>query len=113
MNENNSLDISSVEALKGLMKDRFSFLIETFFTNTASQLQDLQTAIDSNDTENIIAITHGLKGSCGSVGAVCMHELCKTYEEKARSNHLDDNETWANQLQTEFERYKIDIQNYL
>lgn len=113
MNENSSLDISSIETLKGLMKDRFNFLIETFFTNTTKQLQDLQSAIDNSNTENIIAITHGLKGSCGSVGAVCMHQLCKIYEEKARSDLLDDNETWAKQLLTEFERYKVDIQSYL
>lgn len=113
MNENSSLDISSIETLKGLMKDRFGFLIETFFTNTTNQLQDLQAAIDNNDTENIIAITHALKGSSGSVGAVCIHQRCKTYEEKVQSDHLDDNDTWAKDLLSELERYKVDIQSYL
>lgn len=113
MNENSSLDISSIETLKGLMKDRFSFLIETFFTNATNQLQELQAAIDNNNTENIIAITHGLKGSSGSVGAARIYQLCKIYENKARSDHLNDNETWAKDLLTELERYKVDIQNYL
>lgn len=113
MNETSSLDISTIETLKGLMKDRFSFLIGTFLTNATKQLLDLQAAIDNNNTENIIAITHGLKGSSGSVGAICIHRLCSTYEDKARSDNLDDNETWAKGLLTELERYKIDIQSYL
>lgn len=113
MYENSSLDISSIETLKGLMKDRFGFLIETFFINTTKQLQDLQVAIDTKNTANIIAITHGIKGSSGSVGAICIHQLCKTYEDKAKSDHQDDNETWAKDLLSELERYKVDIQSYL
>jgi HPt (histidine-containing phosphotransfer) domain-containing protein len=113
MNESSSLDISSIETLKGLMKDRFNFLIETFFTNTTSQLEDLQTAIDNNDMENIISITHGIKGSSGSVGAACVHQLCKIYEEKARKNDINDKEDWAKLLTTEFDRYKVDIQSHL
>lgn len=113
MNETSSLDISSIETLKGLMKDRFNFLIETFFKNTTTQLQDLQTAIDNNNMEDIISITHGIKGSSGSVGAVCVHQLCKVYEAKARANDLSDKEKWAQLLTSEFDRYKADIQSYL
>lgn len=113
MNNSSSIDVSTIETLKGLMKDRFNFLIETFFTNTANQLQDLQTAIESNDNEKIIAITHGLKGSSGSVGALCIHQLCETYEANARAEDLEGKESWPELLTTEFDRYKTDIQSYL
>ena len=113
MNEHSSIDTQSVETLKGLMKDRFGFLIETFFTNTSKQLEELQAAIDENNTEGIISITHALKGSSGSVGASSMHQLSKIYEDEARTSDLDNVNDWAKILTTEFNRYKVEIQNFL
>ena len=113
MSQNSAIDISSIETLKGLMKDRFNFLIETFLTNSTQQLDELRTAINNNNNEDIIALTHALKGSCGSVGASCMHELARVYEDKSRNNNFDDVEQWADLLTAELERYKNDIQTYL
>ena len=95
------------------MKDRFSFLIDTFIENTSRQLKDMQTAIDNNNAEEIIAISHGLKGSSGSVGATSMHLLSKSYEDKARAGELDNISGWVELLTIEFERYKTDIQVHL
>jgi len=113
MTQNPAIDVSSIETLKGLMKDRFNFLIETFLTNSTQQLNDLRTAISNNNNDDIIALTHALKGSCGSVGALCMHELARVYEDKSRNNNLDDADQWVDLLDTELERYKNDIQAYL
>jgi len=113
MTQNSAIDISNIETLKGLMKDRFNFLIETFITNSAQQLNDLRTAISNNNNEDIVALTHALKGSCGSVGAASMHELAKIYEDKSRNNNFDDVIQWVDLLNTELERYKNDIQAFL
>jgi len=113
MTQNTTIDVSSIETLKGLMKDRFNFLIETFLTNGAQQLSDLRTAISNNSNDDIIALTHALKGSCGSVGALSMHELARVYEDKSRNNNFDDVDQWADSLESELERYKNDIQAYL
>ena len=92
---------------------RFSFLIETFLTKTQTQLGELRTAISDKNTDEIVSIVHGMKGSAGSVGASSMHQLCKDYEENAKNNNLSESETWIDTLQAEFERYKNDIQAYL
>ena len=113
MTQNTAIDVSSIETLKGLMKDRFNFLIETFITNCTQQLIDLRTAISNSSHDEIIALTHALKGSCGSVGALCMHDLARDYEGKSRNNNFDDADQWADLLDTELERYKNDIQAYL
>lgn len=113
MNDINAIDSSVINTLKGLMKDRFGFLIETFLSKTQTQLDDLKIAIANNKTDDIISITHGMKGSAGSVGASSIHLLCKDYEDSARNNKLDGIETWVDLLQTEYERYKTEIQAHL
>ena len=113
MNEISSIDSSSIETLKNLMKGRFNFLIETFFTNTTQQLEDLQIAIDNSNAEDIISIIHAIKGSSGSVGASSVHQLSKDYEIKARASDLGEKADWAKLLTIEFKRYKNDIHSYL
>lgn len=113
MNQTNSIDIPSIETLKGLMKDRFTFLIETFFTTTIKNIEDLQTAITNEDVAGITSIFHAIKGSSGSVGATSIHQLSASYEERARQGDMSDITEWIKNLSTEFERYKNDIQSYL
>jgi len=113
MNEENAVDISVIDTLKGLMKDRFSFLIDTFINKTATQIEDLKSAVSNNDTDTIISITHAMKGSSGSVGAVTVHKLSKTYEDNARSGEFDGADNWPDLLEAEYNRYKDEIQNHL
>ncbi|MDH5517816.1 MAG: Hpt domain-containing protein [Gammaproteobacteria bacterium] len=113
MNDNNSIDLAVVETLKGLMKDKFNFLITTFIDNANSQLEQLQTAINSNEVKDIIALTHSMKGSSGSVGASKMHVLCKSYEEMARNDQLDDKDSWADNLKNEYNLYIQEIQSHM
>lgn len=113
MNEQSSVDESVIVTLKGLMKDRFNFLIDTFISKTQTQLDELQQAINTNNIDNIILITHSLKGSAGSVGAGGMHLLCKEYESAARSEQLDGFESWPEKLSTEFNRYCEGIKAHL
>ncbi|MCK4708409.1 MAG: Hpt domain-containing protein [Gammaproteobacteria bacterium] len=113
MNDINAIDTSAVETLKGLMKDRFGVLIETFLTKTTEQLNDLQIALSNDVSEDIISITHSLKGSCSSVGAISMYQLSKNYEDLAHRGEHDNTSDWAESLEIEFKQYKDAIQNYL
>ena len=113
MNDENSIDVAVIETLKGLMKDKFNFLIDTFIDNANTQLEQLQTAIDNNESKDIIALTHSIKGSSGSVGASKMHILSKGYEEMARKDNFSDKESWADNLKAEYNTYKQGIQSHL
>lgn len=113
MNDTSAIDKAVIDTLKGLMKDRFSFLIDTFISKTQIQLEELNNAIAENNIDTIISITHSLKGSAGSVGAQSMHLQCKDYEDRSRQNDLSDSQTWVEKLRVEYERYKNEIQTYL
>jgi len=113
MNDLTAIDKPVIETLKGLMKDRFNYLIETFIDKTSIHIEELKAAVTNNNTDNIISITHAMKGSSGSVGASSIHVLCKQYEDYARNGDLTGADTWADLLETEFNRYKNEIQNYL
>lgn len=113
MNDLNPVDISVIETLKTLMKDRFGFLIQTFIDKTDNQIDQLHIAITNNDIKEVISITHAIKGSSGSVGASSVHLLSKEYENNARNDVLNDISNWADLLRIEYERYKNEIQNHL
>ena len=113
MNELTAIDKTVIETLKGLMKDRFNYLIETFIDKTAIQIEDLKVAVTNNNTDNIISITHAMKGSSGSVGASSIHLLSKQFEDHARNGNVDDTDTWPDLLETEFNLYKNEIQDFL
>jgi len=113
MNDTSALDKAVIDTLKGLMKDRFGFLIETFISKTHTHLEELDTAIAANNVDSIISITHSLKGSAGSVGALSMHLLCKEYEDRSRQNDLSDVQNWVEKLRIEYDRYNNEIKTYL
>lgn len=113
MTDNSPIDVATIETLKGLMKDSFIVLIDTFISGSNQHLEDLNSALRENNTDDIISILHAVKGSAASVGATAMHEKAKDFENKARAGDLKNNGEWAEQLAIEFDLYKKEIQNHL
>ena len=113
MNNNEVINTGTVDTLKTLMKDRFSVLIETFLDNATNHLIDFNAAVSNNATDDVISISHALKGSSASVGATSMYELCKAYEDKARQGDFDDLINWVPRLEIEFKLFKEEIEAHL
>ena len=113
MTEIPPLDTATVETLKGLMKDGFPHLIETFLTSTTQQYGDLKAAIETQNVDEVVKLLHMLKGSSGSVGALSLHDKSRTFESIARAGNIASSTEWMEQLTIEFENYKNEIKNYL
>lgn len=105
MEDSNTIDLNTFETLKGLMQDRFNYLIETYIEKTAEQLNDLEKAINDNNAASIVDITHAIKGSSASVGAQSMFEHSKEYEMSAKDGNFDGANEWANTLKQNLAAY--------
>jgi two-component system sensor histidine kinase/response regulator len=55
-------------------------LLELFLSSTPPLLDELRTAVDTGDQDELRRTAHKLKGSCQNIGATFMVTLCRTIE---------------------------------
>ena len=63
------LDLVKVESMREELEDMFSSLIDTFIEGADEYVKRLNLAVMENNYEEMSAISHGMKSSCGNVGA--------------------------------------------
>ena len=83
------IDQNALEALRSLQDDSdddlLAELIELFLQDAPVRLGAIREAIAGEDWAQLAASAHSLKGSCGSLGAVRMADLCGRLERYGRS----------------------------
>lgn len=88
------LDATVLDKLRKLLgaksKAFITNLIDIFLRDAPPRLEAMRQAIAANDAEQLKQAAHALKGSCGSLGAMRMAELCQILEER------DDNANVSN-----------------
>jgi len=72
----------------GLEEEEYLELFELFIETSRSDLDKLQGAIEAGDAEKISSTAHSLKGACGNLGFMELHEIAGEIVEKARINQL-------------------------
>lgn len=72
-----------------LKEDEYIELVHLFVLTSRSDINKLQSAINSNDTEKVSMIAHSLKGAAVNLGLEEFFELAKIIEEKARDGQLE------------------------
>ena len=77
-------------------------IIEIFKEDSTERLKNLGTALRDKDFGQIEMEAHGLKGSCGNIGALDIAELCSRIEIEAESGRLDQADDIFNRLQCSF-----------
>ena len=68
-------------------------LIDTFSTDAAGMLADLEAASSSGDVAAMMRPAHSLKSNAASFGAHRLAELCRAVEQDAREGAVPDAET--------------------
>jgi hypothetical protein len=63
-------------------------LIQVFASTTPPMLQELQQQLATQDAHAFGQTAHKLKGSCVSLGAIAMGELCATLQHKGEQQDL-------------------------
>ena len=83
------MDFKELAENLGLEEEEFVEIVELFVEKTASELIELQGAIDKSDIKEVIAIGHSIKGASGNLGFIEIAELADAVELKAREGSLD------------------------
>lgn len=88
------LDPKVLEELRELQKTTspsfLAELIDLFFKQADDLMPGLRRAHGARDLDNLVRISHTLKGTCGSVGAMRLTDLCSRLNQLARAGKWDE-----------------------
>lgn len=93
------LDPDVLSALREVMEDEFSTLIETFLADSEERLQQLAVAVGATQ---ILEAAHSFKGSSSNMGAIRLAELCHELELRAKEQNLGGIEALIAEIAREF-----------
>ncbi|WP_313931779.1 MULTISPECIES: PAS domain S-box protein [Nostoc] len=113
---NVNIDAKTIKSLRDILRgDRAAFaeLIECYLTETPKLVQNISTAIATQDAQTLWKTAHQLKSSSASVGAMTLAQLCKQLERQGRSNKFQSSLESISQLHQEYEQVKTALQKEL
>ncbi|WP_433736629.1 Hpt domain-containing protein [Pseudomonas putida] len=93
------LDPDVLCALRDVMEDEFSTLIDTFLADSEERLQQLSVATDPTA---ILETAHSFKGSSSNMGAIRLAGLCHDLELRAKERNLSGIESLVAEITREF-----------
>ena len=93
------LDLNAINELKEMLEDDFLELFVVFKDNSRKNIDNLKTACEQYNIEDMFKYAHILKGSCGNLGLTCIFNLMSDLEEKLKK----DDKANVNALMLELE----------
>jgi two-component system, sensor histidine kinase and response regulator len=88
----------------------FAKLLESFEHDAFAHVTELRSAIRGGDTGRLREEAHALKGASLTIGALCMANTCTQLESLGKANSLEGAPAALVQLEHEFDRVKIEIE---
>jgi histidine phosphotransfer protein HptB len=102
MSVSQHLDFDALNSLKEIMEDDFSFLVETFLSDSADRITALKSAVESEEVDNVRRSAHSFKGSCSNLGVLKLANLCAQIERKAVNGDIADLSAEIQEIEQEF-----------
>mgnify|MGYP001546290479 CR=1 FL=1 len=94
------LDLAKVELMRAELEDMFSDLIDTFVEGADGYVKRLNLAVRDNNYKELSAISHGMKSSCGNVGADKLAHMADTISAKIKAGEEQDFEKMLHEFNT-------------
>jgi HPt (histidine-containing phosphotransfer) domain-containing protein len=88
-------------------------LIECYLTEAPKLVENISTAIATQDAQTLWKTAHQLKSSSASVGAMTLAQVCKQLEAQGRSNKFQSSLEVISHLHQEYEQVKTDLKKEL
>lgn len=96
------VDLEALAALKDIMEDEFTALVETYLADAQARVLLLHELLSQNDLDEIRKNAHSLKGSSSNLGASLLTDLCFQVEQQSKNNQSDGLNTLLLQIDEEF-----------
>jgi len=85
-------------------------LLSIFTKSIPDKINELKTAWESEDFEDIKRIAHSIKGSASTIGALVMQDISLKVEESAKTLDAEESIQLINELNTAFNKFKLHIE---
>ncbi|MFN2392314.1 MAG: PAS domain S-box protein [Pyrinomonadaceae bacterium] len=116
--QSNETEFKDAESVKSAInelaendQDFASELIKAYIFDTTERLNALTPAVEKNDLEMIKNLSHSIKGSSATLGAVTMASLSEEFESIAQSGSLQNVNVLLENMNQEFSNLKTFLQN--
>jgi len=106
-----AVDLEALAALKDIMEDEFTALVQTYLADTEARVALLHELLTQQDFDEIRKNAHSMKGSSSNLGASLLTDLCFQVEQQSKGNHLDGLDTLLSQIDEEFLLVKEALEN--
>ena len=97
----NLLDLRAYTEMKEIMEEVLPELLKTFIDYMPGLLNDLNKAIAENEPEQLFGISHRMKSSCNSLGALGLARTCESIEMIGRAGNTEGTSELSGQLKEE------------
>ncbi len=88
-------------------------LISLYLEDSLAQMKALKESISSQSAEEIKRMSHTLRGSSSYLGATRLAAQCARLEEAANEGKFDEAATMVNELEVEYKRVRVTLQEVL
>lgn len=111
MNTTDNIDMPTFTSLKDAMGEDFiDELVQSYFDETPPLLSTLQSALESDDSEEFRRAAHSIKSTSNSFGALEFGSLARELEMMGKENRLDEAGEKLQLLVSEYVNVKKSLQ---
>lgn len=107
------INTAQFQELRDLLEDDFNDLIHTYMNDSEIRLNELNTAVTTNDARLGYEAAHSLKGASSNLGANQLSELCYQLQEVCRDNKLLENTQLVEEVVTECRAVNAQVKSLL
>jgi len=106
------LDAHTLASLRGLDEadDLLNQLIDLFFADAPARMARMREAVTRADWAALGDYAHSLKGSCATLGAIRMAELCDWLERHDHTGAVGGAAAACEELATQYERVRAALE---
>lgn len=98
------VDIDALRELKEIMEDQFPILVETYLEDSATRLQELESAVAAGDADALRTAAHSFKGSSSNLGISSLADVLFKLETMGREGSTEGGEPLLEEVRTQFAR---------
>jgi len=102
-----------LESMRDMCGADFPMLAELYLRDSPPRVAALQAAAEACDAVQAIKVVHTLGGSCASIGASGLANLCQAMELACRAGRQDNLITQSQEIATEYARIDARLRTML
>ena len=104
---------NTINSLREATGEVFDMILDTYMKDAQKNVESMIVSSQSHDTDELLRLTHTLKGSSRNVGASELADLCESLEKDLRNGEHSDLDQRVTNISTSFENTLPLLQTYL